>query len=95
MLEFIQFGEQFGWNFLFFGFALYELFFPESLHPKGGTRLQTLLRSIPEPIAVILESMAEQINDIDEDAVTEVLDSNGYDTDDFKSGKSPPPPDDD
>lgn len=87
----ISVGELFGWGFVLLIVSVYQLYCPQSIHPHGGTKLQRLLTEIPEPIAVILESLAEEIDKVDEDAVADILHSNGYTTDDFKESDGKPP----
>lgn len=91
----IQLGQNLGWDFLLFGFSVYELFCPGWLHPHGGTKLQRLLKTIPEPIAIILESISEEIEGIDEESVRDILQSNDYETEDFKDRKERRRPADD
>lgn len=92
----IQIGQTWGWGVLILGLSLYQLYWPAALHPSKP-KAQKLVETIPPAVVVVIESIAEEIDSVDEDAVHDELASNGYSTDDFKrdtGGGSPPPADD-
>lgn len=79
----IQIGDRIGWDFLLFLLAAYQLYCPRSLHPQGGTKLQRMLVSVPDPVAIVLELLAENVPNIDEDKVHDAFVDNGLEKEDF------------
>lgn len=79
----INIGETFGWDFLLFIGAIYEIFFPRRLHPQAGTKLQRMLFGVPDAVAIVLELLAENAPNVDENKVHEAFVENGLEKDDF------------
>lgn len=65
----IQTGEQFGWDALLFIFVAFQIYWPDKLHPKSGTKFKQLMRSTDPAVEATLEAIAEEMDKLDEDAV--------------------------
>jgi hypothetical protein len=80
---FIQTAEQWGWGLLFFGFTLYQFYWPEVLHPTR-TKLQQVFRQF-HVFAKFAEAAAEELDSLNEERTRELLIDNGITADDFKT----------
>lgn len=85
---FIQLADRWGWGVLMFGFLLYQFYWPAWLHPSR-TKLQSALAKF-HVLGIVVEAVAEEMDNIDEEQVHDVFRDNGYSPDDFKAGPDAP-----
>jgi hypothetical protein len=81
---FIQLADRWGWEMLIFAFLLYQFYWPAWLHPSR-TKLQAALAKF-HVLGIVVEAVAEEMENIDEEEVHDVFRDNGYSPEDFKTG---------
>lgn len=69
----IQVGDMVGWSFLLWVTFLYELFFPDTLHLKSGTKLKQLLREPSPGVIAALEAVYQRHDELSEEKLLEKL----------------------
>lgn len=80
----LDIGKTVGWDAMLFALAVYQLYCPNQIHPNGGTKLQQLLKATDPAVVTTLEAIAEEIDDVDENAIRELFNGDELTTSELK-----------